>query len=54
MSCLNPFTIRDNLNLDLEGAVALWNRLRRAENNMPFSDDLKFSDLSKLQQSPSS
>jgi hypothetical protein len=52
MPCLNPLTIRDNLDLDLEGAVALWNQLRRAENNMPFSDDLKFSDLSRLSAKP--
>ena len=31
-----------------EAAVSFWKRLRRAENGIPFGDDPKFSDLSKL------
>ena len=52
MSCLNPFPIPDNLDPDLQQVLALWKRLRRAENDMPFGDDLKFSDLSILSARP--
>jgi len=48
MACLNPFPIPNKLDPDLRPAFSLWQHLRRAENNMPFSDDLKFSDLSDL------
>jgi hypothetical protein len=48
MPCLNPFPFPEHLDPDLQRVVSLWKRLRRAENDMPFADDLKFSDLSKL------
>ena len=44
----NPFPIPGTLDPDLQLIAALWKRLRRAENDMPFDDDLKFPDLSKL------
>ena len=48
MPCLNPFPLPDRLDPNLQAAVSFWKRLRRAENGIPFGDDLKFSDLSKL------
>lgn len=48
MPCLNPFPIPGSPDPDLQLIVALWKRLRRGENDMPFGDDLKFPDLSSL------
>ncbi|HLZ01097.1 MAG TPA: hypothetical protein VKR55_02985 [Bradyrhizobium sp.] len=52
MRCLNPFPIPDEPDPDLQSVVSLWNELRRAENGMPFGDDLRFSDLPKLSARP--
>ena len=48
MPCLNPFPVPDRLDPDLQRVVSFWKRLRRAENEIPFGDDLKFPNLSKL------
>jgi len=48
MPCRNPFTLPDHLDLNLQPVVSLWERLRRGENGMPFSDDLGLSALSNL------
>lgn len=48
MRCLNPFALPDRLDPDLEPVLSFWKRLRRAENGMPFGDDLQFSDLPNL------
>ena len=48
MPCLNPFPLPDRLDPNLQAVVSFWKRVRRAENGIPFGDDLKFSDLSKL------
>ena len=52
MPCLNPFPLPDRLDPNLQPVVSLWKGLRRAENGMPFGDDLKFSDLTKLSAKP--
>ena len=52
MPCLNPFPLPDPLDRSLQAVVSLWKELRRAENGMPFADDLKFSDLPKLSAKP--
>ena len=52
MRCLNPFPLPDRLDPDLQTVVSFWESLRRAENGMPFGDDLKFSDLSRLSAKP--
>jgi hypothetical protein len=52
MRCLNPFPLPDRLDPDLQTVVSFWKSLRRAENGMPFGDDLKFSDLTDLPAKP--
>jgi hypothetical protein len=52
MPCLNPFPLQGRLDPNLQSVVSFWKRLRRAENGMPFGDDLKFSDLSRLSAKP--
>ena len=37
----NPFPLPDALARDLAGVHAVWLGLRRAENDIPFADDLK-------------
>jgi hypothetical protein len=44
----NPFPLSDRLDLKLQAVVSLWQSLKRAENGMPFSDDLGLSALSNL------
>ena len=39
----NPFPLPDALARDLAGVHAVWLGLRRAENDMPFADDLEAS-----------
>jgi len=38
----------DHLDLNLRGIISLWRGLKRAENSMPFADDLELSALSDL------
>ena len=52
MSCRNPFPLPDRLNPKLQPIVSLWESLKRAENGMPFGDDLGFSTLSNLSGNP--
>jgi hypothetical protein len=52
MSCRNPFPLPDRLDAKLQSAVSLWQGLKRAENQMPFSDDLGLSALSNLSGRP--
>jgi hypothetical protein len=52
MPCRNPFTLPDHLDPNLQPVLSLWERLRRAENGMPFSDDLGISALSSLSGEP--
>ena len=52
MRCLNPFPLPDRLDPDLQTVVSFWESLRRAENGMPFGDDLKFPDLTDLPAKP--
>lgn len=37
----NPFPLPDTLERDLAAVHAYWRALRRAENDVPFADDLK-------------
>lgn len=37
----NPFPLPDTLGRDLAAVHAYWRALRRAENDVPFADDLK-------------
>jgi hypothetical protein len=48
MPCRNPFTLPDRLDPNLHRVVSFWEKLKRAENNIPFADDLDLSALSKL------
>jgi hypothetical protein len=52
MPCRNPFTVPDRLDPKLQPIVSLWERLKRAENGMPFTDDLDLSVLSSLSGKP--
>jgi hypothetical protein len=49
MPCQNPFLLPDRLDGRLEALLSFWQSLRRAENGMPFSDDLGLPALSNLQ-----
>lgn len=48
MLCRNPLPLPVRLDEKLEPLHALWQGLRRAENGMPFADDLAFPALEKL------
>lgn len=48
MACRNPFVLPDRLDEKLLPVLFLWQSLRRAENGMPFSDDLGLPALSNL------
>jgi len=48
MLCRNPFSLPDRLDETLQAVHALWQGLKRAENGMPFADDLALSALAKL------
>jgi hypothetical protein len=48
MSCRNPFALPDRIEPRLQPALAFWQSLKRGENGMPFSDDLRLSDLPEL------
>ena len=48
----NPFPLPDHLGPDLQAVLSLWQELKRAENEMPFSDDLDLSALSSLSAKP--
>ena len=37
---------------EIEPVVSLWERLKRSENGMPFTDDLGLSALSNLSGKP--
>jgi hypothetical protein len=52
MPCQNPFRLPDHLDLNLRGIISLWRGLKRAENSMPFADDLELSALSDLPVKP--
>jgi hypothetical protein len=52
MPCQNPFRLPDRLDLNLQGIISLWRRLKRVENGMPFTDDLDLSSLSALRVKP--
>jgi hypothetical protein len=52
MPCLNPFSLPDHPDPNLQPVVSLWQHLKRAENEMPFSDDLELSALSNLAARP--
>jgi hypothetical protein len=52
MPCQNPFHLPDRLDLNLQGIISLWRRLKRVENGMPFTDDLDLSALSSLPVKP--
>jgi hypothetical protein len=52
MPCRNPFTLPERLDPKLQPVVSLWERLKRAENGMPFTDDLDLSTLSNLAGKP--
>jgi hypothetical protein len=52
MPCRNPFTLPERLDPKLQAVVALWERLKRAENGMPFTDDLGVPALSNLSGKP--
>ena len=41
----NPFPLADRLESDLARVLSFWEDLRRAENSMPFWDDLTPSAL---------
>jgi len=42
----NPFPLPATLDRDLSAVEALWRSLRRAQNDIPFADDLKPGALS--------
>ncbi|MGJ4943076.1 hypothetical protein ACQR1W_21030 [Bradyrhizobium sp. HKCCYLS1011] len=48
MLCRNPLPVPDHLDDRLQAAVALWQGLKRAENSMPFADDLAQSAVGRL------
>src|SRR3974390_1040000 len=48
MLCRNPLSLPDRLDGKLQAALAFWQSLKRAENGMPFGDDLALSALSGL------
>ena len=48
MLCKNPLPVPGKLAAKLQAVVSLWQGLKRAENGMPFSDDLGHSALSGL------
>ena len=48
MRCQNHFSVPGRLDPKSQAVVSLWQRLKRAENGMPFSDDLGQSALSSL------
>jgi hypothetical protein len=52
MPCRNPFTLPDRLDPKLQTVVSFWERLKRAENGMPFTDDLDLSALCNLSGKP--
>lgn len=43
-----PFTLPDSLDKDLARVCAYWQSLKRADNEMPFWDDVKLSALPDL------
>lgn len=44
----NPFPLPAALDRDLAAVEALWRGLRRAQNDMPFADDLKPAALAEV------
>lgn len=52
MPCQNPFPLPDHPGAKLQPVVSLWKSLRRAENGMPFSDDLGLPALSNMPGRP--
>ena len=52
MSCQNPFPLPDHPAAKLQPVISLWKSLRRAENGMPFSDDLGLPALSNMPGRP--
>ena len=48
MLCRNPLSLPDRLDGKLQAALSFWQSLKRAENGMPFGDDLALSALSGL------
>jgi hypothetical protein len=52
MPCRNPFPLPARIDPKLQPIVSLWESLKRAENGMPFSDDLGLPALSNLTGKP--
>jgi hypothetical protein len=50
--CRNPFPLHGRLDAKLQSVVSLWERLKRGENGIPFSDDLGAPVLSNLPGDP--
>jgi hypothetical protein len=50
----SPFPLPEKLDPNLAAVLSYWRRLRRADNSMPFWDDLNLSDLSGLPERPQS
>jgi len=48
MLCRNPLPLPDRLDQKLQAIHALWQGLKRGENDVPFADDLALSALGKL------
>jgi hypothetical protein len=48
MSCRNPFELPDHIETRLQAVLAFWQGLKRGQNDMPFSDDLRLPDLLEL------
>lgn len=48
MLCRNPLPLPGRLDEKLQAVHALWQGLKRAENDVPFADDLALSALAKL------
>ena len=48
MSCRNPFELPDHLETRLQVVLAFWQDLRRGQNALPFSDDVRLPQLSEL------
>ena len=48
MSCRNPFELPDRVETRLQAVLAFWQDLRRGQNGMPFSDDLRLPQVYEL------
>lgn len=48
MACRNPLEPPDRIEANQQAVLAFWEGLKRGENAIPFSDDLRLPDLSEL------